>query len=203
MTRNEREALLREVVLGERSVDDPAVAAAAAEDSVFAAELDSLRSVVDSLETAGVLQEVQRERRHATPVLERRPSRRWLAISAVAAAAALAVLVWKPWSGGVNNDPHLGGDSVRIVYPADGVAKGYSHFAWALPSGLSRARVTVFDVGSSVERDQEFTSELEWRPAPERHARWPDAVEIEVQPIDDSDWPVGRPIRFGAIREAR
>ncbi len=209
MSGEEREALLRAVVLGERSLDDPEVVAAAAQDAAFAAELESMHSVVESLEAAGVLREVEREARRtppgprASPSSSPAPSRRWLVLAALAAAAALAVLVWRPWRPSADADPYLGGDHVRIVYPVDGVASGYERFAWELPSGLSRVRVTVFDAASGEERDKEFTTGLEWRPAPERHALWPDAIELEVQPIDDSDWPVGRPDRRRTLRAPR
>jgi len=209
MSGEEREALLRAVVLGERSLDDPEVVAAAAQDAAFAAELESMHLVVDSLEAAAVLREVKREMRRAAPALAPpataapTPSRRGLVLAALAAAAALAVLVWKPWRRSADADPYLGGDRVRIVYPADGAATGYERFAWELPSGLSRVRVTVFDAESGAQRDQEFTSELEWRPAPERHVLWPKAIELEVQPIDDSDWPVGRPDRVSTSRAPR
>lgn len=209
MSHEEREALLREVVLGERQLDDPRVLAAARADASFAAELESLRAVVDSLEARAVLREVGgvvggqtssgAQPLRATPQAHRRR----FVLVALAVAASLAIFVWRPWRRAVEDDPYLGGDVVRFEHPPSGVATNYERFAWALPPGVVRVRVTVFDALSGRECDQEFLGELQWRPAPERSARWPDAIEVEVQPIDDSESPIGRPARMRATRVER
>jgi hypothetical protein len=217
---SEREELLRQIAAGDIGPDDPAVAELSARDPSLRQEVAELLELVAAIDSAGSqaradkqvaaqlrLQDRQAlvERAIRTLVADGSPAaspsgtrarwtrRAWIArVAILAAAAVLALVVWRPWSrpGGDRSPRFLGEAGLTLVAPI-GAVEAFEEFRWKV--GDSRAswfEIAVYGDRGELYRERDLR-ETRWRPPPAELARWPDEIRWQVIAYDPSGNAVG------------
>ena len=187
----EQEALLIDVLAGERSATDPAVIAAM-RDTNFATELRSLQQTQGSIDHAARQQreDLSRPDPRLEDLAERSmraamgPARagsgrvlsfrRW---AAIAAALLADVVIWATQENPRTSDM-LGG-TMRIEVTAGPTFR----FDFALPPG-GFFRIDVHPKTGERQRHRVDAPATTWSPSPEVTARWGDTADIYVRAMD-------------------
>lgn len=194
MNRDEIDALLADVISGERSLQDGEVQRLLAAQPELRAEIERVRRLAGELDDVG-----GHQREFLTSVVEPRAAssrpgrRRWpLVLVAIAAAAAVAIGVWIGRDPGVpaRENHYLGAEDGKHFVPTPGATvAAIDRFAWqAVPRGVEY-RLTVRErAGAGGEGRLLFqpvvSSSTEWVPDAASKALLVGALEWRVEALD-------------------
>jgi len=200
--RPEHEEMLRAIVTGERQTDDAEVQAATAEDAEFASRLAELQAAQDTLQLIGkdieaannepanaadaafVRQQLQKLAQAEAPRTNRPRQSLWL----LAAAAAIALMLWRPWSPAPTLPPQMLGDGLQLREPAAGTTLTPGRtIHWLGPELASGERYVLQawteDAAQLKWQSHELTAPSYALEAADL-ADWPGRIQLRVVTID-------------------
>ncbi len=206
MSTDDADALLAEVVSGERATADPAVQQLLAARPELRAQLERLRRLADGFDDLGAhdrafLAEAAAAPPGQVPESRRTPFRRRpLLLLAAAAAAAVVLFFWldrrTPTPG--NKDHRLGGQPRTEVEPAPvGTVPAIDQFTWQLTlprEGRYQLSVCSVEADGSPGRRlfEPVTVRVpQWTPDPERRARFAERMLWRAVALDQTGGVAG------------
>jgi hypothetical protein len=195
--------LLAELATGERSVTDPLVRTRLAADPRLAEQVESLLAMRESLGELGEAGSTLADREPGAPRIDvmaaiagfrreqdlARPAPRrwklWTAVAIAAAAAVVAFVAWPPADGPPPEDPRLGASKVPglVWTPADG-------FSWPAQE-LASYEVAIVDLARQPVASSGRLTTPRWQPKLDtlpRQFRWRVTVRHSDGRTDTSGW---------------